>query len=514
MHRKLLKDDGSVDFEQLFYMLPGHVYFKNPSGRYLACNELQASDLGLRNANDISGKTDYDLSEKEEAEKFYKNDQMIMDEGKAVSIEENTSGTYGQGETWLSHKVPIKGVSDELLGLLGISLDISELKEKQKRQESEHKELQTIMTTIMNSIPEHIYWMGLDNKYLGCNKAQAITLKLKSTDEIKGKSIYDFEIEKDAKRIIKNNQQVVRSGRVVVAEEPYTKEDGSERVYLSKKVPLKNEIGQVEGIVGISFDITAEKENEQLRLAKERAEKQAETTRLIATVMAHELRTPLRAVDSGANALGKQLQALIETYQKAKEAGMDVPYIMPSDLKFIPQVVENIKFESKAAFSVVDMLLVKAGLSEIKTDNFTTCSMRDCIEKSLERYPFRDKDRDLIHWDKGDFKFHGDELLIIHVLFNLIKNALHYVKAARKGEITITAKNEDGYNILIFKDTGAGIPDDIMPHIFEQFFSNTAYGTGVGLAFCKIVMESMQGRIECTSKQGEYTKFVLYFKYE
>lgn len=62
-----------------------------------------------------------------------------------------------------------------------------------------------------------------------------------------------------------------------------------------------------------------------------------------------------------------------------------------------------------------------------------------------------------------------------------------------------------------FRDSGTGISADILPKIFDLFFSQTHHGSGIGLAFCKIVMESYGGKIECKSAEGEFTEFILSF---
>ena len=67
-------------------------------------------------------------------------------------------------------------------------------------------------------------------------------------------------------------------------------------------------------------------------------------------------------------------------------------------------------------------------------------------------------------------------------------------------------------NEIHFKDTGTGISSQILPHIFDSFFTTeSSIGTGVGLAFSKMVMHSHHGEIDCLSKEGEYTEFILSF---
>ncbi len=99
------------------------------------------------------------------------------------------------------------------------------------------------------------------------------------------------------------------------------------------------------------------------------------------------------------------------------------------------------------------------------------------------------------------------------MLFNLLKNSLYYIKAAGKGRIFIRteADTKKSMNTLIFKDTGKGIAKEILPNIFEPFFSRRHHGTGVGLAFCARVMEAHHGTIHCDSVEGEYVTFEMRF---
>ncbi|MCK4870315.1 MAG: HAMP domain-containing histidine kinase, partial [Gammaproteobacteria bacterium] len=148
-----------------------------------------------------------------------------------------------------------------------------------------------------------------------------------------------------------------------------------------------------------------------------------------------------------------------------------------------------------------------------RTTGNTVCSINDCISSALERYPFSTSaERELVHWEPTEnFELLGRPLSVIHILFNLIKNALYFIAKAGKGDIKIWLEKSTKYNKLHFKDTGYGIASDILPGIFDQFSTTTTDGTGIGLTFCKVAMQNMHGSISCNSKEGEYTEFVLRF---
>jgi len=108
----------------------------------------------------------------------------------------------------------------------------------------------------------------------------------------------------------------------------------------------------------------------------------------------------------------------------------------------------------------------------------------------------------------------GDEEGLLRVFTNIIGNATKYTPEG--GKITISAQSEEYYITVSISDTGSGIPHDKLPFIFEPFFrvkgkDERHRGSGLGLTFCKKIMESHGGEIWATSKEGEGTTFMLKF---
>lgn len=229
--------------------------------------------------------------------------------------------------------------------------------------------------------------------------------------------------------------------------------------------------------------------------------------------IAHELRTPLASIDGGIAGAKRYLPQLIETYEIAKDAGLPVPKIRPHHYEKLITILDDISTETHYANTIIDMLLIKISQPAIKTTGRDICSINEHIDEALRRYPFSCEEQvQLIHWNmENDFNVRGEELLVIHVLFNLLKNALYFIADANKGEIYIWTTLHKNFNALHFKDTSKGISPAIQTHLFERFFSSTHNGTGLGLAFCKMVMQSFGGDISCESIEGEYTEFIMRF---
>jgi len=232
----------------------------------------------------------------------------------------------------------------------------------------------------------------------------------------------------------------------------------------------------------------------------------------LAATIAHELRTPLQTINSSISGLKDYLPSLMESYQLAKHHELPVSYISPMHYQSLLKTCEYVESETDSAFTFINMLLMNVNQSRINTLDFKAISVEQCIANTLRRYPFDGDEAKFVFWQEGnDFLFKGNDVLFTHVLFNLFKNALYYIKAAGKGEIHIRTELGAHYNVLNFKDTGKGISPKVLPHIFNRFYTRTLHGTGVGLAFCKMAIDSFNGKIVCHSQEGKYTEFKIYF---
>ena len=244
---------------------------------------------------------------------------------------------------------------------------------------------------------------------------------------------------------------------------------------------------------------------------------QQEMLRAVANVgnnIAHELRTPLLGIKSNSQGLKLFLPDLIAAYDLALKDGLPVKPIRRRQLDSLREALQRIDNETDYSNTIIDMLLINAGGGQINTEP-KIISALDCIRSAIARYPFvSDSERQIVHVsEKRDFKVRGADLLFTHVLFNLIKNALYFIAKAGKGEIYIWLEPSGGFNKIIFMDTGSGIHPSVLPRVFERFFTSleSGRGFGIGLSFCKSVVETFGGRIEVQSQHEQFTRFILSF---
>lgn len=233
-----------------------------------------------------------------------------------------------------------------------------------------------------------------------------------------------------------------------------------------------------------------------------------------AGMIAHELRTPLLGIRSGAQAMATYSPMLFNAYNLAKEQGILTAPIRENRVRQLEGVSERIISEIDYANTIIDMLLIKAGRENtLQNCVLEPCSMAECLSEAIARYPFSSASaRALVNW-QGDFQFMGSKLLMQHVLFNLLKNALYVIATEQRGEITIWTEQGKKYNYLYFQDTAKGMSPLQLSRLFDHFYTTTFMGTGIGLSFCKLVMKRFGGNIACKAEEGEraHTKFILSF---
>jgi two-component system CAI-1 autoinducer sensor kinase/phosphatase CqsS len=183
--------------------------------------------------------------------------------------------------------------------------------------------------------------------------------------------------------------------------------------------------------------------------------------------------------------------------------------LMKDNLNQLIEYVDLIADSSTQGLAMIDMILANIRNGEVDKSNFTDLSISDVVKKALKQFSYQNQqDRDLVSYNLNeDFIFRGDENMMIFVIYNLLKNALHY-----KAKIEIRTEIKSDGNYLYFKDYGPGIEKDKLELIFESFFtSGKKDGTGLGLPFCRRIMKAFDGEIICKSEIGKGAEFEMKF---
>ena len=219
----------------------------------------------------------------------------------------------------------------------------------------------------------------------------------------------------------------------------------------------------------------------------------------LASQVAHECRTPLTGIRFEADGCERLLQRLPDSPIRNKLAASH----------------RRVRQHITSANSVIDLLLTNVAQHHRGAPTAELHNMSKIVAMAMERYSFKASQRDMLRTDiEDDFKFRGSDLLMTHVLFNLLKNGFRAIEArdSESGNfISIELRRGRLMNSIIVTDTGEGIPPEILSYVFIPFVSaqRPGVGTGLGLSFCRMIIEGAGGTISCTSKVNVGTSFTI-----
>jgi two-component system, sensor histidine kinase and response regulator len=371
--------------------------------------------------------------------------------------------------------------------------DITDL----KRAEQESKRQQTTLKSVINSIPDRVFYKDLEGRYLGCNAAFAGATG-RTADEIRGLNAYDLFPEEAADEMVARQQYVMSRLAETSHEYMVSYPDGQRVLFETKISPLWDEDGRPRGLLGVSRNISERKKiEEEVRRAKEIAEDATRMKSDFLANMSHEIRTPLNAIIGLSHLVLKtDLTARQRDYiAKVQTSGHHLLGVINDILDFSKVEAGKLDLEN-TAFEIEKLLDNTATLISEK-------SHAKGLELVLDVAP--DVPPDLI----------GDSLRLGQILLNYANNA---VKFTERGEIIISVRASEltEKDVLLHfrvRDTGIGLTREQIGRLFQSFTQADASttrrfgGTGLGLAICKKLAELMGGEVGVESQYGKGSTF-------
>lgn len=229
--------------------------------------------------------------------------------------------------------------------------------------------------------------------------------------------------------------------------------------------------------------------------------------RCLSGYIAHEMRNPLSSITNAMNTV----QAIIPNKPDTgkKQSSFNLTY---SALMNIHTVIDESLATIKRGNKIIDSLLASLQDGNLDITNFKRLSAKNTIHSAIVNYGYSDvNERKLVIQSRSSvtFDFFGDKDLFMYVLFNLIKNALHY-KDIPGFRIEIATEKNGTFNCIRVRDNGPGIPAGEREKIFDRFYTyGKSGGNGLGLSFCRRIVESFGGTITCDSQEGHWTEFII-----
>ncbi len=269
--------------------IPDLICYKDCNSNYLGCNKAFEKFVGFSQA-ELIGKTDLDVLSNEQANLYREIDKQILTTGKPHTTENWV--IYPDGRKRLLHllKTPFFSPDGHLLGLIGISRDIT----ARKQSEEALHQSQDMLRLVIDNIPQFIFWKDQKGTYLGCNQNFAQIIGINSYQVIVGKTDDDLikhEPSDGTARFIETlNRCISNEGTPKYQQiESLPLADGTHLWLEINQVPLRDVHGHIIGVLGSFEDITERKQTEEkLRQWVKVLEKSAEAI-LITDAQTHIL---------------------------------------------------------------------------------------------------------------------------------------------------------------------------------------------------------------------------------
>ncbi len=249
--------------------LPDLIFFKDRESRFTRVNKAVAQVLGSGDPAQVVGKTDFDFLPAKSAEEFRRVEEEIIKTGQPLVGKEEKGVWPGGSEFWLlTTKMPLRDAEGNIIGIFGIAHDITQNKRAEEALNAERH----LLHTLMDNLPDKIYFKDLEGHFTRINLAHAKTFGLSHPSQVVGKTDFDFHGADHSKQAYRDEQEIIRTGQPLIdKEERETWTDGHVSWVSTTKMPLRDARGNTIGTFGVSRDITERKRvEESLRESEER----------------------------------------------------------------------------------------------------------------------------------------------------------------------------------------------------------------------------------------------------
>jgi PAS domain S-box-containing protein len=236
---------------------PIPTYAKDLEGRITYANHALLQVLG-KPLEAVLGRTNAQLAPADAAA-YDENDQHVITTGERLTAEETFSDSNGRTTVWRAVKAPLKDPDGKVIGLAGVSVDLT----AERQRLADLDEARQLLAAILQASPDPIFAKDAGGFYLFANRATAAAFGDPDRDLVGVRDADVFSAEAFA--AVKAHDASVLAGETIVAEEVPRSIDGVGRAYLVKKVPLRAVDGTVRGVVAVARDVSELKESERRR---------------------------------------------------------------------------------------------------------------------------------------------------------------------------------------------------------------------------------------------------------
>lgn len=458
-------------FTELFETLQEGVYFSTPEGKLLDANPALIQMLGCSSRDELLSLDPSTLN-------------LDPGQGPVLGRSAGDRGSERSRELTLRRKDGTTGVfldtsravwdgAGKIIRYQGTLVDVTEGRKMEKalRQQEEFQRY------LLESFPDLILVVGLDGRYSFVS-SRIRDLLGRAPAELLGKKVDDAEQEQSAEFVALYHDVSTGAKKFGFCEFGARHRDGSWRTMRANASPLFDAEGKASGVIVSVRDITVEKKLEQQIIQSERL---AAMGQMIGG-FAHELNNPLTSIMGVAELLQEGEQA--ETTRKQL-------VMLQQQARRAADIVQNLMYFSRPP---------APGRGPINLSELVQRTLH------LHTYSLRKNNITVDYLPEPSLPvITGDSHQLMQIFLNLILNAEQAMREARdRGTLRIRLEKSSKSVAIIFQDDGPGIAADVLPNIFDPFYTTKrpGRGTGLGLSICKAILREHGGEIEASSGPG------------
>jgi PAS domain S-box-containing protein len=555
---ELSTSETALLLETLLEYSPDAIYFKDRQSRFVHYSKSFVQLFRLNDRGALKGKSDADLFSEEHARQALADEKNIIKTGKPI-IGKLERETHRDGRvTWaLTNKMPWRDKLGQIIGIFGISKDITTLKKAEQCLAYERM----LFRTLLDNIPDTIYFKDLQSRFIQVSKSKIEkTLKRSpklrefmsshghspaaldslDTELLVGLTDFDVFTEEHARQAFEDEQQIILTGKPMVDKpEKLTHQDGSVGWVLSTKMPWHSENGSIIGTFGISRDITALKQaQDELEMTHKRLVESSRSAGMaeVATDVLHNVGNTLNSINVSCALILDRVKernfanlAKIPELLRQNTGQLDLFLTSDPSGKCIPEYLDLAAqtFQADQAFLVNELSHLRRHIEHINQivsmqQSYArvagleeTLDVRQLIEDAIE-INSAGLDRHDVHVRREIEPLPlilVDKHKVLQILVNLISNAKYALSESGRPDklLTVRARVEgEGTICLHVEDNGIGIPPENLTRIFAHGFTTRRGGHGFGLHSGALAARELGGSLTARSEgPGQGATFTL-----
>jgi PAS domain S-box-containing protein len=480
---------------------PDYIFAKDKRGRFIISNKAHDRAAHIEDATALIGKVASQVFPPELAAQYDEDDRRVLQQGKPLlNLERQTIDADGNLRWVLTSKVPFTNRQGAILGLVGISRDIT----ARRLAEEKVRENERFIAQILATSPGFVYVYDLRkqrNIYSNMEIANILGYTPAAIEDI-GTALFPTLMHPDDLNQLPDHLHAVlqlADGEIKALEYRMRHQDGRYRWLFGRETIFRrDEAGNPVQVIGVVIDISHRKEAEaalQKVYEQVRALEQLKTDMI--RLAAHDLRNPLTAASGYLEMIWSSL------------AGSTTPQIE----HYFLMANSALKSMQKIIRDILSLQRIESLSRNEHHDEFDFLHLMEEVISTLQ-HPVERADLEMTFTSaNAPLKVHGDLAQLREALHNLIGNAIKYTPPG--GTIQIRLGADETHLWLEIEDSGYGIPKVMQTRIFQPFFraktvqTEHIEGSGLGLHLVKNIIERHQGNITFQSQAGVGSTFRL-----